>query len=119
MNQIDQRSLHRVDGHSTVQIQARHVGKLSNGEASARSKTMRMLRALPEIKDAFWAGDIGIEQVQLLARVFANPRVPGAMELRQDRFIHQAKTLHYSLFETRVREWERLIDEDGAVRFAL
>ena len=45
MNQIDQRGLHRTDGHSTAQVQVRHVAKLSNGEAAARSKTMRMLRA--------------------------------------------------------------------------
>lgn len=114
MNQIDQRSLHQTDGHASVKVQAQHVSKLSGGEAFARNQTMRMFRALPLIKAALWAGSIGIEQVQLLARVYANPRVRGAMELRQERFVHQAQTMHYALFETRVREWERLIDEDGA-----
>ena len=114
MNQIDQRGLHRTDGHANVRVQARHVSKLSGGEAFARNQTMKMFRALPLIKQALWAGTIGIEQVQLLARVYANPRVQGAMELRQERFLHQAATMPYAMFETRVREWERLIDEDGA-----
>ncbi len=114
MNQIDRRGLHRTDGHANVRVQARHVSKLSGGEAFARNQTMKMFRGLPPIKQALWAGTIGIEQVQLLARVYANPRVQGAMELRQERFLHQAATMHFAMFETRVREWERLIDEDGA-----
>ena len=114
MDQIDRRGLHKTDGHASAQVQARHVAKLSGGEALARAQVMKMFRALPLIKAALWDGVIGIEQVQLLARVFSNPRVRGAMELRQERFIHQATTMHYAMFETRVREWERLIDEDGA-----
>ena len=114
MDQIDQRSLYRTDGHANVRVQARHVSKLSGGEAFARNQTMKMFRGLPLIKAALWAGTIGIEQVQLLARVYANPRVQGAMELRQETFLHQASTMHYGVFETRVREWERLNDEDGA-----
>ena len=113
MNQIDQAAMFRVDGHANVKVQARHVARLSNGEANARAKTMRMLRSLPAIKAAFTAGQIGVDQVQLLARVYGNGRVRGAMELRQGRFIEQAVVLGFSSFETRVREWERLIDEDG------
>lgn len=113
MDKIEQHGLHRGDGHANVKVLARHAAGLSNGEALDRLKTLRMLRALPLIKDALWVGAIGVEQVQLLARVFANPRVQGAMELRQERFVEQAAEFHYKVFEIRVREWERLIDEDG------
>lgn len=114
MDQIDRRSLHQTDGHASVQVQIRHVAKLSGSEAHAAMQVMRMFRHLALIRDALHEGVIGVEQVQLLARVFSNPRVRGAMELRQERFIHQAQTMHYAMFEARVREWERLIDEDGA-----
>lgn len=113
MHQIELGGLHRTDGHGTVKAQARHVNRLSNGEASNRAKTMRMLAALEEVKAALWAGQIGIDQVQLLARVHANPRVCGAMQQRQGWFIEQAGQLPYAMFEIKVREWERLIDEDG------
>ncbi len=114
MDQIDRRALHKTDGHASAQVQLRHVAKLSGAQALAAAQVMKMFRHLPLIKAALWDGEIGIEQVQLLARVYANPRVQGAMELRQERFLHQAATMHYAMFETRVREWERLIDEDGA-----
>ena len=78
MDQIDRRGMHRGDGHATVKVLARHAGKLSNGEALDRHKTMRMLRELPQVKTAFQAGSLGVDQVQLLARVHANPRVQGA-----------------------------------------
>lgn len=113
MHHIDSRRLHRTDGHASAKVQVRHVGRLSNAEACNRQKTMRMFRALPVIAAAFRAGSLGIAQVQLLARVHANPRVSAAMELRQERFIEQARSLDYAAFEVRVREWERLIDEDG------
>ena len=41
------------------------------------------------------------------------------MEMGQDRFIDQAQRFSFKMVGIRVREWERLIDEDGAVRFAL
>ena len=49
----------------------------------------------------------------LLGRVFANPRVRGAMEGRQEWFLERAATLSYPRFQQRVLEWERIIDEDG------
>ena len=48
MSQIDQAGLHRADGHGNVKIQARHVARLSQGEANNRLKTMPMLRLRAE-----------------------------------------------------------------------
>ncbi len=113
MDQIDRRNLHREDGHGSVAIQARHAAKLSGATAQGRSKTMHMLRALPIIKDALWAGTLPIDHCLLLARVYSNPRVQGAMEGRQERFLEQVAKFDFPMFEVRVREWERLVDEDG------
>ncbi|MGI9624292.1 MAG: HNH endonuclease signature motif containing protein [Acidimicrobiales bacterium] len=114
MDQIESNNMYRGDGHANVKVLVRHGAQLSNGEALDRNKTMRMLRELSQVRDALWAGAIGVEQVQLLGRVHSNPRVSGAMTLRQERFVADAKKLTYKMFELRVREWERLIDEDGS-----
>lgn len=90
MDQIDRDGLHRADGHGSVAIHARHTADLSNAEAQNRQKSMRMLRDLPLIRDAFLAGDLSIDKAQLLARVHANPRVTAVMAGRQERFLDQA-----------------------------
>jgi hypothetical protein len=113
MANIDARALHRGDGFASVKTLARHTGRHSSGEALDRDRARRMLACLDLIAAAFRVGGIGIDQVHLLGRVHANPRVAGAMVLRQEWFLDQARLLDYRTFEIRVREWERLIDEDG------
>lgn len=113
MANIDAGQLHRGDGFASVKALARHAGRHSGGEALDRDRARRMLGALDGVAAAFRAGAIGIDQVHLLGRVHANPRVAGAMVLRQEWFCEQARRCDYRTFEVRVREWERLIDEDG------
>ena len=114
MDQIDRDGLHRADGHGSAAIHARHNADLSNAEAQNRQKTMRMCRDLPHIRDALLAGELSIDKAQLLARVHANPRVAEAMVDRQERFLTQAERMPFHMFETRLREWERLVDFDGS-----
>ncbi|MFN3219724.1 MAG: DUF222 domain-containing protein [Acidimicrobiales bacterium] len=113
MANIDARALHRGDGFASVKTLARHSGRHSGGEALDRDRARRMLASLDLVAAAFRVGGIGIDQVHLLGRVHANPRVAGAMVLRQEWFLDQARHCDYRTFEIRVREWERLIDEDG------
>lgn len=108
-----QAGLHYQDGHQSAKVMTRHVNKLSGGEAAGREKCRRMFRKLPLVADAYRAGDLGTDQVMLLGRVFANPRVCGAMEGRQEWFLEHAAKLSYKRFERKVRRWEQLIDEDG------
>ncbi|MEM7286863.1 MAG: DUF222 domain-containing protein [Actinomycetota bacterium] len=114
MDQIDRDGLHRADGHGSVAIHARHNADLSNAEAQNRQKTMRMCRDLPQIRRQLLAGDLSIDKAHLLARVHANPRVSQAMAGRQEGFLAQAHRMPFHMFETRVREWERLVDFDGS-----
>jgi len=113
MTAVDDRALHRADGHFSAKTMIRHLGGLSNGEAAGRDKTVRMFRELPDIAAAFGQGSIGQDQVRLLAKVFANSRVQQQMVDRQAVFIQQATNKSYKNFELKVREWERLTDEDG------
>lgn len=106
--------LHYQDGHSSGKVMSRHVNKLSGAEAAGRDKCRRMFLNLELIAGAYRAGDIGTDQVMLLGRVHANPRVRDAMQRRQRRFIKDAKRLSFKRFQQRVFEWERITDEDGA-----
>lgn len=106
--------LHYGDGHSSAKVMARHVNLLAGAEASGRDKCRRMFVDLVEIADAYRAGTMGSAQVRLLGRVFANVRVRDAMVGRQARFLKDARRLSFPRFEQRVREWERLVDQDGA-----
>ena len=109
----DHGSLHYGDGHRTSAVMMRHVNRLASGDASARKQCQKMFRGLPKIADAARLGNLGEDQTRLLARVFANVRVRGAMEGRQDWFLDEAATLPFKRFQQKVLEWQRLIDEDG------
>ena len=113
MANIDARGLHRGDGFASVKTLARHSGRHSPGEALDRDRARRMLAALDHGATAFRDGAIGIDQIHLLGRVHANPRVADAMAAHQEWFCDQARHLDYPSFEIRVREWERLTDHDG------
>ena len=109
----EQHGLHYVDGHVSAKVMMRHVNRLSPSEALGRDRCRRMFAKLTVIAAAARNGEIGEEQLLLLARVFANKRVRGAMEGRQEWFLGHAKKLSFKRFQAKVLEWQRLIDEDG------
>jgi len=110
---VQDRALCRADGHFSAKNMIRHIGHLSAAEAAGRDKTVRMFRELRNVKAAFGIGRIGQDQVRLLGKVFSNPRVRAQMFDRQDMFITWAVNKSYKNFELKVRQWERLTDEDG------
>jgi len=114
MGAIDRAGLHYDDGHTSAKVMARHVVKLSGAEAAGRDRCRRMFVHLELIATEYRAGRLGTDQVMLLARVWANPRVQDAMKRRQKRFIKDARRLSFPRFRSRVLEWQRLADEDGA-----
>ncbi len=114
MAEVDRRGLHRADGHASAKVLVRHRGQLPGGEALGRDKTMRALRELPEIAAALAAGEIGAAQVDLIGRVHANARVRHLMAPQQARFLGWARAMSYREFDLQMREWERLVDTNGA-----
>lgn len=109
----ERRGLHYDDGHTSAKVMARHLNRLPGGEANARDRCRRMFAELDLIAAAYRSGSLGTGQVMLLGRIFANARVSGAMEGRQEWFLDLADRLSFPRFERRVLEWQRLIDEDG------
>ena len=92
----------------------RHTCRLSGVEALRRERQERALRELPLLGDAYQAGAIGTEQVDLVARVYVgNDRVRQALVEFQPELLVLAVECEYPVFEKAVRHWERLADTDG------
>ena len=100
-------------GHASAKVMGAYVAKLSGGEAAGRDKTRRMLAGCSEIADAFFATDIGVDQIRLLGRVFANRRVRLAFIDQQGWFVAKANKLSFKKFERAVGDWVALNDADG------
>ena len=110
---IGRNVLHTADGHGSPKIMVRHVARLTEAEASARAKAVRIVRHLPKVAAAWQAGEVPTCAVRAMGRVAANPRVVAAMQQRSDEFLTDAKTMGAKTFSHKVHRWARLVDEDG------
>ncbi|MEZ5408225.1 MAG: DUF222 domain-containing protein [Acidimicrobiales bacterium] len=113
---IEAGRLHRIDGHRSVKAHACHVLKVSNGEAFRRAQAARALGDLPEVAAAFRSGLIGLDHVQVLARVQANPRIKGKVPVRQEKFLRWASEESFDDFKVKVLDWERVVDLNGGFK---
>ena len=91
VDEIATSKAHAYDGLTTAKKMVQHVGKLSNREAAARTRSARALNHLPETKTAFEAGEIGFDQVNRLSLVYANPRVRDELIAGEAKMLHRAR----------------------------
>jgi len=113
LGQIGRSGLYQVDGHASPRVMVRHACRLSGPEASRRVRLERALSHLTLVADAYRAGTVGTEQVDLVARVHRNPRVRDALVDFQPELLVLATECDYPVFEQVLREWERAVDTDG------
>jgi hypothetical protein len=73
-----------------------------------------MLRLLPDVRDAFAAGSVGVAQVGELADLYRNPRAREHLPGSQDVLLEAARTLPFVEFEQVCARWLQLADTDGA-----
>jgi hypothetical protein len=74
---------------------------------------MRACRALPNVRSEFQAGRVGSDQIRLLGKVHANPRVRGEMPANEAWFLRKQKQHSFADFEDVTRRWVELIDKNG------
>ena len=87
---------------------------LSGPEAYRRVQTSRMYRRLGVWAAAAAAGEVGVAQCELMARVAANPRIDDTLLARDaEMLLADAVALPFDVFERRVRTWEALADPQG------
>ena len=111
--EVDRSGVHKADAFVSAKAMTRHCARLSPAAAASRERGARMRVDLPEVWDALEAGELGVDQFDLLARVHANPRVRPHMSDAQDWFLRIAGQLSFADFELEVRRWERYADDDG------
>ncbi len=113
LDRIENRGLHRADGHRSAKVLVRHAAKLSDPEAARRARAAKALRDLPIVAAGHAAGDIGTCQIDRIARAHANPRIRARLIRQDDALALLASTRPYLEFHATLTDWERRTDEDG------
>jgi len=111
--ELESAGVYATDGHVSAKAMTRHCARLAPAGAAGRERGARMSSALPLVWSALQAGELGVDQFDLLSRVHANPRVRQHMVDAQEWFLRIALRLSFADFESEVRDWERFADEDG------
>jgi hypothetical protein len=116
LDMVDRSGLYRDDGHRNIRAFQRACAHVSRTVARDRWLTVLLCRQAPAVLDGLNEGDLGVEQVRLLARTAARPRVGHRLTADPEMFallLHQARTLTYAHFEAAVLHWVRRADQDG------
>ncbi len=113
MAEIQDNSFYAADGHRSAKVMVENYANLSGSEATARDKSRKVLADMHEVAAAYRRGEVGTEQVRVLGRIHANPRVRSLMRDDQAWFLHRAKRLDFDNFAERATKWMNLMDEDG------
>ncbi|MCU1368944.1 MAG: hypothetical protein JWO77_138, partial [Ilumatobacteraceae bacterium] len=110
---IEERGLHRPDGHAAGRVMVGHVARLSEPEAKRRGRARRMFADMAAVKAAMVAGRIGSCQVDLIAHVYVNPRVQAEFVKIDEQVARLAAVLPFEELKRRLTNWVRQVDEDG------
>ena len=116
VGRADRRAHYLADGHRGVKGWAMAVTNCSPAEAAGRDRTARLVQLWPQIGDQLRAAEIGVAQVQELAKLAANPRCGERLPESGQVLVDAAKDLQFADFRTAVQRWEQLADADGAHR---
>ena len=110
---VEERQLHRPDGHASGRVFVEHANHLSEPFAKRRDRARRMLAEMPAVAAGLAAGLIGSCQIDRMSRVFVNPRVQAEFVSLDGQLAILAAALDYADFDQRLTNWVRQTDEDG------
>ncbi len=110
----------REKGFFTTKSYLKHHGLLSGPEAHIRMQVNRMFDLLPDWKHTAHTGNstLGVDQIRLMARVAANPRIHDALVAVSNDLLDDAQSLPYDVFEQYLRNFARLADPDATQTLA-
>ena len=113
MIDVERFDLHREDGYGSVASMFRHHAGLSTAQARTRYRSAKMCLVLPDVEQAYRAGQIPSDNIRQLGRLFANPRVADKMIDEESWFAAQAVALRPAELVKALKTWQDLNDEDG------
>jgi hypothetical protein len=105
-----------VDGHRSIAAWTRAVTNCSPAASRRRARAARALRDLSGFREALGTGDVGVDQVNEIARLHANPRCGGLVADSEAILLEAARQLEYADLCVVSQRWLTLADPDGAHR---
>ncbi len=116
LDMVERTGVYRDDGHRSIRAYQMGCAHVSRSLARDRWLTVALCRLAPEVLEGLDRGELGVEQVRLLARTAARPRVGRLLTIDPDMFallLDDARTLTYAEFERVVAHWVSRADTDG------
>ena len=113
---VDASGVYRDDGHRSIRAYQLACAHVSRTVARDRWLTVLLCRRAPDVLLGLHHGDLGVEQVRLLARTATRPRVGHLLTADTDMFallLDHARTLPFAEFELAVLHWVHRADQDG------
>jgi Domain of unknown function (DUF222) len=112
---FDLRGSWRADGSKTAAAWLARKCKASIAGMRARCLLARRLRHMPATRDALAAGAITERHAKTLGDLSGSPRkaVSSGFGDAEEQLVGHAKDLGFDEFQTAVRYWESLVDQDG------
>ena len=116
IDHADREARFLADGHRSSAAWTRAVTNCSPAESRRRVRAARALRDLPSFRDALGEGTVGIDQVNEIARLHANPRCGSQVAGSEPILLDAARQLEYADLTVVTQRWLTLADPDGAHR---
>lgn len=112
----DRKARFLADGHRSSAAWTRAVTNCSPHESRRRVRAARALRDLPSFGDALRDAAVGVDQLNEVARLHANPRCGRQVAGSEAILLEAARQLEYVDFTVVTQRWLTLADADGAHR---
>jgi hypothetical protein len=116
INHADREARFLSDGHRNSAAWTRAVTNCSPGESRKRVRAAHAIRNLPSVGDALRQGTVGVDQLNEVARLHANPRCGRKVADSEGILLDAARQLEYADFTVVTERWLTLADPDGAHR---
>lgn len=114
VQRVEDSAVYVLDGHKKVADWGRASNNWSGAETARRVKLARAMKKLPEFAASALAGELGVSQMDEVAKIAANPRVREHLDDADELFTASARDLPFDDLSTVLRNWEALADADGA-----
>jgi len=117
LRRFDKSGEYQADGALSAVAWLRWKCRLSGGAAAERVGIARQLEQLPKIEQAFARGEVGYQQVAVLARTAEHV---GAQAVRQEEgtLLQAAQTMDAGQFSVEAKKFEHKIDAEWALEEA-
>jgi hypothetical protein len=112
----DRRASWRADGYLSSAAWLADRFRVSHGAAKGQVKVAQALEAMPEVREAFAAGEVSSSAVQVLAE--ARGEHPGAFSTQERSLVEAAATRSVGELRRVVAEWSLAVDAEEALRRA-